>query len=595
MSLLDKLSHDILIQIFGLLPLPCLCRCALVDRTCSVASGALIHGRSSWATIGGVHSTATEVGEEGGAAYYSDFAGALKRAVQTTLLGQPALGFIFSTRLGRDNQKVQGRRRSSSAGGSFHETLDRGGAAEQYNSQGARGLISLLPVGATIIGAGVQEITSVLHGPDSQTEKTNVFDSNAMSGKDVYTMSLASLPPNSRTTPFYLSHEMLHQSANSSQPDFTALLEEMLIRPYWHIHEGSRNLNSHSGPKYSTIVIIAAGEASSTVNSVVKWLQIHFPATKIVGGLTTSGLLFAHGGSTHVYETHAGILGVAICGDASFESEVSRACFPVTGVLNVESCAGQNIQTLSERGSSAAPEKAVNVLGRSMSAQGRNSRMFFCGLSDNLNMGFELCQIRGMHPNGSIVVEGDTSGKPYVQLFGLDAESSSKDIVERIGHAVNRNMHKQALGALLFTCGGRGERLYNRVGVEAEIFEKLIPGRGLSGFYGMGEIGPCALIGGSPENSDDSDLQNLREDGIDAAPSCQPNPTAEIMGFTAVFGIFFAPSFSATNIGEGAWQYPGRHLAAVAAEHKSMEIYAQELMEFIAQTVKEAAGVGERA
>ena len=78
------------------------------------------------------------------------------------------------------------------------------------------------------------------------------------------------------------------------------------------------------------------------------------------------------------------------------------------------------------------------------------------------------------------------------------------------------------LGGLLFTCGGRGYKLYGEVGVEAKIFQEMIPGKGLSGFYGLGEIGPCVRAGA--EESGGSEEQT------------------EIMGFTSIYVLFYAPT-----------------------------------------------------
>ena len=50
----------------------------------------------------------------------------------------------------------------------------------------------------------------------------------------------------------------------------------------------------------------------------------------------------------------------------------------------------------------------------------------------------------------------------------------------------------------------------------------MIPGKGLSGFYGLGEIGPCVRAGA--EESGGSEEQT------------------EIMGFTSIYVLFYAPT-----------------------------------------------------
>ena len=245
---------------------------------------------------------------------------------------------------------------------------------------------------------------------------------------------------------------------------------------------------------------------------------------------------------------------------------------PVTDILDVKASMGPHIQLLAERHQSAEEEKAIDTVQRSMSVHSGApvSRMYFCGLSNDLDRGFDLCRIRGSHPNGSIVVDGDTEGKTFLQIFALDAETSQNDIKKRLGRALERHaaQSRHAIGALLFTCGGRGSRLYGDIGVEAGLFQHLLPGRGMSGFYGMGEIGPRAMTGGtlgSARVGDDSG------DAADCARSC-----AKIMGFTAVFGVFFAQAFSSANITAEAWETPSNQLAEWAAEHAKMAAWQRD-------------------
>ena len=104
------------------------------------------------------------------------------------------------------------------------------------------------------------------------------------------------------------------------------------------------------------------------------------------------------------------------------------------------------------------------------------------------------------------------------------------------------NATKEVLGGLLFTCGGRGYKLYGEKSVEAKMFQSIFPSKGLSGMYGLGEIGPCVRAGAVDPKSSQG---NTKED---ATPD-PSNHTAltEIMGFTSVYVLFYASTFSSSG------------------------------------------------
>lgn len=118
-----------------------------------------------------------------------------------------------------------------------------------------------------------------------------------------------------------------------------------------------------------------------------------------------------------------------------------------------------------------------------------------------------------------------------------------------------------ALGGLLFTCCGRGERFYGRPQLESSIFSRRFPNAALTGFFCGGEIGPAA-IAAAPRHCPfrlPASLQvcaRPRRAHAHArgtfpfahapAPSLPPvhRPAATLcmrQGFTAVFGVFFVP------------------------------------------------------
>jgi small ligand-binding sensory domain FIST len=87
---------------------------------------------------------------------------------------------------------------------------------------------------------------------------------------------------------------------------------------------------------------------------------------------------------------------------------------------------------------------------------------------------------------GEVVEVGAT-----VQFQVRDAAGADKDLrltVERAGAA----LPGRPVGALLFTCNGRGRRMFGVADHDASTIEELLGGIPLAGFFAAGEIGPIA-------------------------------------------------------------------------------------------------------
>jgi len=79
-----------------------------------------------------------------------------------------------------------------------------------------------------------------------------------------------------------------------------------------------------------------------------------------------------------------------------------------------------------------------------------------------------------------------------VQFHLRDAEASQSDLARLLeAHAGSR---PKPLGALLFSCVGRGEHLYGRTNHDSDALTERLGTVPLGGFFCNGEIGP---VGGT--------------------------------------------------------------------------------------------------
>jgi len=78
-----------------------------------------------------------------------------------------------------------------------------------------------------------------------------------------------------------------------------------------------------------------------------------------------------------------------------------------------------------------------------------------------------------------------------MQFQVRDAEGADKDLrlsVERVA----AELPGRPVGALLFTCNGRGRRMFGVADHDASTIQELLRGIPLAGFFAAGEIGPIA-------------------------------------------------------------------------------------------------------
>jgi small ligand-binding sensory domain FIST len=72
-----------------------------------------------------------------------------------------------------------------------------------------------------------------------------------------------------------------------------------------------------------------------------------------------------------------------------------------------------------------------------------------------------------------------------------DAQTSGEDLVFLLENYHRAKVNSpQAIGALLFSCLGRGESLYGKPNFDSELFQRYLTQVPLGGFFCNGEIGP---------------------------------------------------------------------------------------------------------
>ncbi|MBD2430204.1 MULTISPECIES: FIST signal transduction protein [Fischerella] len=247
--------------------------------------------------------------------------------------------------------------------------------------------------------------------------------------------------------------------------------------------------------------ILLSASFSSGINDLLQGLDYAYPGSMKVGGQASSGVmggriaLFCNG---RLYEE--GTVGVALSGNIVLETIVAQGCRPIGQPYQVTRGDRNIILELDEQ----APLLVLRDLIASLSEEDRTlaQNSLFVGLAMDefkpcLQQGdFLIRDILGVDPAGGAIAIGDYVRPGQRLQFHLrDAEASAEDLeflLER--YQKEQQSQPAAVGALMFSCLGRGAGLYGKPNFDSQLFQRYLNNIPLGGFFCGGEIGP---VGGS--------------------------------------------------------------------------------------------------
>lgn len=190
----------------------------------------------------------------------------------------------------------------------------------------------------------------------------------------------------------------------------------------------------------------------------------------------------------------AGAVAVLLEGDLGLRHIVSQGCRPIGRPLVITRANENAILELSGR-------KPFDLLRDLWASLGPDEQFLF---QNGLHIGRVLNEYRGEFqrgdflvrnviglekPTGALLITDHVRVGQTVQFHVRDAASASEDL-----HALlqlDRTAHPQPpAGALLFTCNGRGTRLFGRPDHDADTIARECGAIPQAGFFAMGEFGP---------------------------------------------------------------------------------------------------------
>lgn len=288
-------------------------------------------------------------------------------------------------------------------------------------------------------------------------------------------------------------------------------------------------------PQSNPSFILMADPFSSGTSELLQGMDFTYPKSVKVGGLAGVESMSRQSGlfcGDRLYRE--GVVGLALSGEIVIEAVVAQGCRPIGEPYRVSEGEGNVILRLApdsdEEGLLAqTPLEVLQDIFQDMEEAERELAqnalsigVAQSGFKSHLRRGdFLIRTLVGVDPrNGAIAVADKIRSGMRIQFHVRDAQTSAEDLenmlrryrVERLENNLDSNNPKLSpVGALLFSCTGRGEDLYDEPNFDSDLFERYLGPLPIGGFFCNGEIGPVG-------------------------------ETTFLHGFTSVFGICCKPT-----------------------------------------------------
>lgn len=251
-------------------------------------------------------------------------------------------------------------------------------------------------------------------------------------------------------------------------------------------------------PEDAETIILLAEPHTSHVMPLLAGLDRAFPNATKVGGLLAGsappdgGALFA-GMHTH----REGVVGLAIAGNVVVDTLVAQGCRPIGTPMFITRAEGNLAHELDGRTAARILQETYEQCGvRDRELMRTALFLGLAGQPDREIYGqgdFLVRNVLGLDARtGALAVGANLRTGGVVQFHVRDAETSAADLEAHLLRYRARDV--RPLGALMFSCVGRGVGLYGHPNHDVdELMEKLgrPPGSlAVGGFFGNGEIGP---------------------------------------------------------------------------------------------------------
>ena len=250
-------------------------------------------------------------------------------------------------------------------------------------------------------------------------------------------------------------------------------------------------------PEDTRLFMLLGDPFSAPMDDLLQAFNQYFPGVPVVGGIASAALR-PDGNRLFINDTvtSQGVVGVAFSGSLDIDVVVSQGCRPIWRPFKVLSSRRNEIYNLEGRPPLAWLQDLIPTLSEEDKALLQTG--LFVGRSvkpEQEILGRGDFVIRGVmsidQQSGAIAIGDSVMDGDMIQFHLRDAVTALEDLEMQL---IPQMFRDAACGGLLFTCNGRGTRLYDRPNGDINIIQPNIKNIPLAGFFCAGEIGPIGKM-----------------------------------------------------------------------------------------------------
>ena len=276
----------------------------------------------------------------------------------------------------------------------------------------------------------------------------------------------------------------------------------------WSERAGLPGANANDNAATGRIMFALGDPATFPVGQFLSQCNQQHPGLRVLGGMASAGFGPAENRLLLNGEMHSdGMVGLTLSGNLRLDTVVSQGCRPVGRHAVITSAQDHVIRELAGR-------PALEMLSETARAMSPHEQQL---LENGLFVGkvinehkeafshgdFLVMNVPAIDPRtGAIAVAGEIRRGQTVQFHVRDADSADTDLRQMLApHAAaeaDAQTHPHAaeagggaaVAALLFTCNGRGSRMWDTPGHDAGLLQEICGPVPTTGFFAAGELGP---------------------------------------------------------------------------------------------------------
>ncbi len=243
------------------------------------------------------------------------------------------------------------------------------------------------------------------------------------------------------------------------------------------------------------VMVMLSDPFSFPADLLLAHLNEHAPGVPVIGGQASGGLeagrnvLISNG-----RVVRDGAVGVILTGGTSTSWLVSQGCRPIGETYAVTSAERNVIHELASAPALRRLEEvyaAASLRDQLLMRRGLHVGQAISELKPQLARGdFLIRNVMGIDPKtGAIAITDMVEVGQTIQFQVRDANSAREDL-RLILEQQRQQDERPVVGALLFSCNGRGQALFGQPHHDVGAVQRAFGGIPVAGFFAAGELGP---------------------------------------------------------------------------------------------------------